>query len=94
MENGWVILYRGPDVSQVRNEHCLMRNFEHEMPGYVHNREIGERLDRLKLRAGPANAGDNLIRGYEELIDLAVLGSEELALVKAWVEDVAGELAL
>jgi hypothetical protein len=66
-----------------------MRDFEDEIPGYVHNRAIGERLERLKLAAGPENIGDNLIRCYEELVRLELVGAEEIALVKAWEKDVA-----
>jgi hypothetical protein len=88
-ENGWSVLFRSPDVSQERNEHNLMRDFVDEIPGYVHNRAIGERLERLKLAAGPENTADNLIRCYEELVRLAVVGAQEIALVKAWEEDVA-----
>ena len=88
-ENGWSVLFSGPDVSQERNEHSLMRDFVDEIPGYVHNRAIGERLERLKLAAGPDNIGDNLIRCYEELVRLEVVGAEEMALVTAWVKDVA-----
>jgi hypothetical protein len=39
-----------------------MRDFVDEIPGYVNNRTIGERLERLKLAAGLESIGDNLIR--------------------------------
>jgi hypothetical protein len=88
-ENGWSVLFRSPDLSQERNEHSLMRDFADEIPGYLHNREIGERLERLKLVAGPENLGENLIRCYEELVRLTVVGAEEIALLKAWEKDIA-----
>jgi hypothetical protein len=88
-ENGWAVLFRSPDVYQERNEHNLMRDFADEVPGYLHNRTIGARLDALKLEAGPQNLGDNLIKCYEELVRMELIPSEEIALVKAWVEDVA-----
>ena len=88
-ENGWSVLFRSPDLSQERNEHSLMRDFADEIPGYLHNREIGERLERLKLAAGADNIGENLIRCYEELVRLGVVGAEEIALLKAWEKDIA-----
>jgi len=91
-ENGWSILFRSPDISQERNEHNLMRDFADEVPGYLHNRAIGERLGRLKLAAGPENIGDNLIRCYEELVRLTLVGAEEIAVLKAWVQDLAALL--
>jgi len=88
-ENGWGVLFKGPDVYQRRNEHNLMRDFADEVPGYLHNRTIGARLEALKLEAGTQNLGDNLIRCYEELVRLDLVGKEELPLVKAWVQDLA-----
>ena len=91
-ENGWSVLFRGADVFQERNEHNLMRDFVDEVPGYLHNRRIGEGLERLKLAPGPENLGDNLVRCYEEMVRLAVVGLEEMTLVKAWVKDLWGML--
>ncbi|MFZ1084850.1 MAG: STELLO glycosyltransferase family protein [Terracidiphilus sp.] len=88
-ENGWSVLFKGPDVYQRRNEHNLMKDFADEVQGYLHNRTIGARLDALKLEPGVQNLGDNLIRCYEELVGLNLVGKEELPLVKAWVQDVA-----
>jgi hypothetical protein len=88
-ENGWSVLYSSPDVIQDRNEHSLMRDFADEVPGYLNNRTIGERLTALKLAAGPENIAGNLIRCYEELVSLAVVDAKELPLVKAWVQDIA-----
>lgn len=87
-ENGWSVLYESPNVFQERNEHSLMRDFADEVPGYLHNRTIGDRLEALKLAAGAENNGENLIRCYEELIRLAVVDPKEMALVKAWVSDI------
>jgi len=88
-ENGWSVLFRGPDVSQERNEHNLLRDFADEIPGYLNNRAIGDCLQHLKLSAGPENIGDNLIRCYEALVQLGVVGAEEIPLVKAWNQDTA-----
>lgn len=86
-ENGWGVLFKGPDVYQRRNEHDLMRDFADEVPGYLHNRTIGARLAALKLQAGPGNMGDNLIRCYEEMVRLDLVPEKEIMLVKAWVLD-------
>jgi STELLO glycosyltransferase-like protein len=88
-ENGWSVLYTSPNVFQERNEHSLMRDFADEVPGYLHNRTIGARLEALKLEAGAENIGENLIRCYEELVRLAVVDAKEMTLVKAWTQDIA-----
>jgi hypothetical protein len=59
------------------------------VPGYLHNRRIGDSLAALKLQAGPDNIGANLIRCYEEMIRLEVVDAKEMNLVKAWVDDVS-----
>ena len=86
-ENGWSVLFQSADVFQERNAHHLMRDFVDEVPGYIHNRQIGDGLERLKLAAGSGNIGENLIRCYEEMVRLGVVGAEETTLVKAWVKD-------
>jgi hypothetical protein len=87
-ENGWSVLFKGPDVYQERNEHNLMRDFADEVSGYLNNRKIGSQLDALKLEAGPENIGANLMRCYEELVQMELVGDKELALVNAWVQDI------
>ncbi|MGD0730931.1 MAG: STELLO glycosyltransferase family protein [Terracidiphilus sp.] len=86
-ENGWAVMFKGPDVYQERNEHNLMRDFADEVPGYINNRNIGLRLAGLKLASGAKNIAENLIRCYEELVRLELIPDKEMALVKAWVQD-------
>jgi STELLO glycosyltransferases len=86
-ENGWWILFHEATVRQERNEHNLMKDFADEVPGYLHNRQIGSVLQSLSLRSGLEHVGDNLRRCYAALIELGVIGSEELALVDAWLSD-------
>jgi protein required for attachment to host cells len=81
------VLFKAPDVFQQRNEHNLMKDFADEISGYLNNRKIGTQLDALMLEAGPENLGANLIRCYEELVRLELVGGKEMDLVKAWVMD-------
>lgn len=86
-ENGWSVLFKGPDVYQERNEHNLMRDFADELSGYLNNRRIGTQFEALKLEAGAENIGNNMIRCYEELVRMELIPSQEVALVRAWLED-------
>jgi hypothetical protein len=86
-ENGWWILFHEPTVRQERNEHDLMRDFRDEVPGYLHNRAIVAALEALALRPGVEHLGEGLRRCYEALVELGVVGREELALVDAWLAD-------
>jgi len=86
-ENGWGVLFHGPTVHQERNEHDLMKDFELEIPGYLHNREIARRLEALRLQSGIDYLGENLHRCYEELICMGLVGAEESGLLSAWLGD-------
>jgi len=88
-ECGWSILFHSSTVRQERNEHSLMKDFEEEIPGYVHNAQIVSTLNKLSLKEGAEHIFENLIRCYQALIDLAVIGKDEMPLVRAWVNDLS-----
>lgn len=89
-ENGWAVLFKGPDVYQERNAHNLMRDFADEVPGYLNNRIICERLADLKLQSGTEYIGDAMLRCYEELIRIEMMPAKELTLLLAWLDDLSG----
>ncbi len=86
--NGWAILFHEPTVRQERNVHNLLRDFNDEIPGYLHNSEICEALATLPLESGVEKIGDNLKVCYEKLVSMSLIGAEELKLVDAWLEDI------
>jgi len=86
-ECGWSILYHEPTVWQERNEHNLMKDFEDEIPGYTNNARICKELQNLVLKPGQANIYENLTACYQKLVDIEVIGKEEMTLLKAWIGD-------
>jgi hypothetical protein len=88
-ECGWSILYHEPTVWQERNEHNLMKDFEDEISGYTNNFNICKELQNINLKAGQENIYTNLITCYQKLIDITVIGKEEMILLKAWIEDIS-----
>jgi len=86
-ENEWYILFHGPTVWQERNEHNLLKDFADEVSGYTNNARICAALAGLELTPGPEYLGKNLLACYECLISLDVVGSKELPLVRAWIDD-------
>lgn len=88
-ECGWSVLYHEPTVWQERNEHNLMKDFEDEISGYTNNKMIGRELAALKLKPGKENCFDNLVTCYQKLIDIKVVGAEEMDLLKAWISDLS-----
>lgn len=85
--NGWNICFHEATVFQDRNEHDLMRDFADEVPGYLHNRAIRERLNALKLPEGADHLLDNLARCYGELILMGLVDAAEKPLIEAWSGD-------
>lgn len=88
--NGWNVGFHDATVFQDRNEHDLMRDFADEIPGYLHNRAIRERLNGLRLAEGVERLTDNLIICYRELIQMGLVAPDEEPLVKAWIRDLRG----
>ena len=92
-EQGWGVLFHEPTVWQERNEHNLMRDFRDEVPGYLNNASICEALAGLKLSPGVERLGENLMACYERLVEMSLVGREELPLLAAWLEDLAAARA-
>ena len=67
--------------------HNLMRDFADEISGYLNNKKIADTLAGLPLQPGKVHLGDNLLRCYEALVGLGLVGEKELALVEAWNAD-------
>lgn len=86
-EQGWGVLFHEPTVWQERNEHNLMRDFRDEVPGYLHNASICEALANLKLAPGPGRVAENMLTCYEKLVEMSLVGAQELPLLAAWFED-------
>lgn len=84
---GWSLGFHSSTVWQERNAHNLLKDFEDEIPGYLNNFRIGHALDELELLPGVGKMKDNLVKCYECLIGLGVVGADEMPLLTAWIED-------
>ena len=87
--NGWAILFHEPTVWQERNPHNLMRDFEDEVPGYLHNSTISKELATLPIQPGIGAIPDNLRLCYLRLCELKLLDKKELPLLEAWLKDLS-----
>lgn len=85
---GWRLAFRKASVHQDRNPHDLLKDFEAEVPGYLHNGEIARRFDALDLDGGRAAMRDHMRTCYRTLIAMGLVGPEELALLDLWFADV------
>lgn len=87
--NGWCLSFDPPTVTQNRNAHDLMRDFELEVDGYLKNRQIADLLMALDLAPGEEALADNMRRCYETLVRAGILPKAELALLQLWLADLA-----
>lgn len=82
------VTYHSPsEVFQDRNEHDLLKDFEDEIPGYLHNDKIVEILASIELKRGKDFVCDNLLTCYSALIRNEILPPEELNSLMDWIND-------
>jgi hypothetical protein len=74
-------------VYQERNEHNLMKDFEQEIPMYLHMEHIVKMLDEIKF-ADDVSAMSGLIQIYQSLYEMDIVTDEELKLLSSWASDV------
>ncbi|NLL02662.1 MAG: DUF288 domain-containing protein [Mollicutes bacterium] len=86
---GTGVVYHAPEVFQDRNPHDYLRDFQDEVPGYLHNSRIADILSNVALAAGEEAVAGNLLACYEALIREEIFPVEERPLVQAWIEDCA-----
>jgi hypothetical protein len=84
-EFGWGILYHNATVIQERNDHNLLNDFKDEIPGYLNNAAIMERLQSLELTG---SITDMLITCYRSLVDMGIIGANEMHLLNLWINDI------
>jgi len=83
-EQGHRLAFLRPTVYQERNEHDLMKDFEDEVVGYLHNKRIGEALRATPL-AGLLRV-NAVARCYGTLRELGLVKDAELEVLRLWNE--------
>ena len=86
-ENDQYLMFHEPTVYQERNDHNLMKDFADEVPGYMNNLKIVEKLESLEIKSGIESIPDNLIKCYSTLINMGLVQKEEIRLLEAWIGD-------
>ena len=88
-EYDWNIAYFGASVFQERNIHNLIKDFEEEVPGYLNNTKICNKLEELALSKKESDIFDNLRYCYELMIHLKLLKNNELDILEDWIRDLS-----
>ena len=85
--NDWSVLFHGPTVRQERNEHNLIKDFADEVPGYLNNTRVCNALEQLDIKAGKSCIFENVLKCYKSLVDINVVGKDEIPLLKTWIDE-------
>ena len=80
------ILFFGTTVYQKRNEHNLLKDFEDEIPVYLHTKKIVKILSKLKLKKGKKFYSDNLLSCYKNLILHGIINKKEFIYLNSWLK--------
>lgn len=83
----WQVLFHESTVEQQRNNHNILADFRDEIPGYINNSMIMEKLCNLELKQGTEQIPQNMLRCYEELCRNELVGKDEMILLSAWLSD-------
>ena len=65
-----------------------MNDFRDEISGYNNNAQIIKSLKALDLKDGVENISDNMRQCYNTLIELGLVGKDEIILLNAWLQDI------
>lgn len=84
---GGSVSFSGATVFQERNAHDLMKDFQDEIPGYVHNSEVIRVLEGLRLGSQSSDTIHNLRKCYEALVACHIVPAAELELLESWIAD-------
>jgi hypothetical protein len=89
---GWSILFHQSTVRQERNSHNLLNDLQDEMVGYTSSSTVMGALKNVNMKDGYENIYDNIRMCYRILIDVGVVGPQEIMLVNAWIEDIRSNI--
>ena len=84
--HGYRLGFTAATVRQVRNPHEYMRDFEAEIPAYLHPNRVLAAVTRAIDQA--SSVGENLRRAYAELAREAIVTPQELELLDLWLADI------
>jgi hypothetical protein len=74
-------------VTQLRNPHDYLKDFESEIPCFMQSERVIE-IVSMKIKSG-YSITENLFLSYESLFRHGIVKEEELAVVEAWIKDIA-----
>jgi hypothetical protein len=83
--HGYRLGFTKATVIQERNPHDYMKDFESEIPCYLHPNKVIELVSQAI--SSENSVATNLLKAYESLLQAAIVTPQELSLLKLWLQD-------
>jgi len=84
---GYLLGFSEATAFQERNPHDYLKDFEDEIPCYLHVERI---IDLMSTTANASmSIGDNLYLAYQKLLEAGIVKEDELVLLSDWLKDVS-----
>ncbi|MET0393553.1 MAG: STELLO glycosyltransferase family protein [Chitinophagaceae bacterium] len=82
-QQGYKLGFTEATVVQKRNEHDYFKDFESEVPMYLHTEKA---LEAVIAATGPGSVKDNLYNAYEALLAINVVEPREMTVLNEWLK--------
>jgi len=82
-QHGYRLGFTEATVVQKRNEHDYFKDFESEVPMYLHTEKS---LEAVSKSISSASLADNLYNAYDALLKINVVEEREMAVLKEWLK--------
>lgn len=82
-QHGYRLGFTEATVVQKRNEHDYFKDFESEVPMYLHTEKS---LEAVVKSTGSGSVPDNLYNAYEALLKINVVEEREMVVLKEWLK--------
>jgi hypothetical protein len=85
--NSISVVFTGPLVKQLRNNHDLLVDFKQEIDCYLGAEDIWNHLLNLDSSLLDGKLSDALLTVYHYLVELGIMKSQEIRILNAWIND-------
>jgi hypothetical protein len=86
--NSLSVVFTGPLVKQIRNNHDLLLDFKEEINCYLQAELIWKCLLAIETRLLTGNLPRAILTVYEYLVEANFIPIEEIPILKAWLNDI------
>ena len=87
--NSSSVVFTGPLVKQIRNNHDLLLDFKEEINCYLQAEDIWRCLLAIETSSLTGNLSSAIFTVYENLVKASFTPIEEIPILKAWLNDIA-----